>query len=220
MSSRYPDILRMTLSKLMKSPITLNLRPNNRGLIVGKTGSGKTTLAKYLLYGFRRVLVLDNKGLIKWEGFKIARSRQEFRDFSARFAHVVFVPPEYGNVDDNEYFFDLCYLTGHCVVYVDEVYACSNRDEIPSSYKAIITRGRERGIACLSSTQRPKLIPQILFSESEQFYVFELRLAVDRQKVASTIDIREEDIPKKRYDFWYSDIERDVTIGPLRLSLS
>jgi len=203
----------------MNTPITLNLRKNNRGLIVGKTGSGKTTLARFLLHSFPRVAILDNKGLIFWPEYYRVTKRSELVEAMHRYAKVVYVPSIYGDSEENDYFFDLIYAMGNCAVYVDEVYSCCNRDELPPSYKAIITRGRERGISCLSATQRPKLIPQILFSESEQFYIFELRLEVDRAKIASTVDIAEEEIPKKKHVFYYSDIDKDVTIGPLKLSI-
>lgn len=198
----------------------LSLPPASRGVLVGMTGSGKTTLAKFLLTEHRYVAAIDPKGTLNWYGYsKFTRLKDAVESKSER---IIYSPnaEELRNEEMTEAFFRWVYERRNTLCYVDEVYAVTNRDEMPDHYHAILTRGRERGTGLLSATQRPMRIPSVIMSESENWYVFRLSMPGDRKKVEETIGIDSEEIAglSKRY-FFFAFADRDLRTKALTLNL-
>lgn len=162
---------------------------NDRAAIVGRTGSGKTTLAEFVLRHYAYVAVLDTKGLLQWRGY------QRFESFAeverARHHHLIYAPSwnEHPARDREsvDRFFEWLFARGNTVVYVDEVMSITRGNDMPEFYLAAITRGREFGIGVHSSTQRPKQIPQVVLSEAESFFVFSLQLPQDRERIQEVV---------------------------------
>ena len=196
--------------------------PGNRAFLAGQTGSGKTTLARELLgLATFPVVVYDAKGLIQWPGYERTEKLATLKTLS--YPRCVYVPPV--DIQDapekQDEFFWILYQRGNCTVYIDEVYSVCNGNVMPPYYKAILTRGRERGITCLSSTQRPKSIPQVLMSESEHFYIFRLQLDQDRERVNTLTGLASRRIQRlKKHQFYYLEPSEDSAIWPLMLGLT
>lgn len=193
---------------------------DGRGIFVGQTGCGKTTLARAVLAFYRNVAVLDPKGLIRWQGYRhFTKLKDAMAENPARFIYS----PRAEELRDERFaeaFFKWIYSRRNTMAYVDEVYAVTERDEMPDHYHAILTRGRERGIGLLSSSQRPMRIPQAIMSESERWYIFRLNMPGDRKKVEQTVGITSEEIvalPKRHFIHCIAD--RDLRSGPLTLKI-
>lgn len=205
-------------------------RPNNleelyipatgRGVLVGMTGSGKSTLAKLLLDPYRWVAAIDPKGLLQWSDFERVTT---LKDFCKSKAEKIIYAPEAHELRDEaciDGFFEIVYRRKNTYTYVDEVYAVSYRNDIPPHYHSILTRGRERGIGLLSATQRPMLIPTVIMSESENWYIFRLNMEGDRRKVEQSIGLAQEEIGRlpKRY-FYFVKADEDLSTPAITLSL-
>lgn len=198
----------------------LYISATGRGVLVGMTGSGKSTLAKLLLDPYRFVAVIDPKGLLNWQGYERVTTLREV--LKSRANKIIYAPEanELRNADMIDAFFAWVYHRKNTFLYVDEVYAVSYRNEIPPHYHSILTRGRERGNGLLSATQRPMLIPTVIMSESENWYVFRLNMEGDRKKIEQSIGLDQDRIsalPKRL--FYFVKADEDYQTPPLTLSL-
>lgn len=162
------------------------LKASSRVLIAGKTGSGKTWLARQLLWSIPRLVFIDVKGTLhNWRSTPYSRK-----------AWQAFIKGDSGRwriqapiVDDPfswyERLFEQLYLVKNVTLYLDEVYGVIPPGQrIGKWLNALITRGRERNIGVWSATQRPTWIPLSLISEADYLFVFRLQLAADRLRLA------------------------------------
>ena len=188
--------------------------------IAGRTGTGKSVLAKSYLQGYDRVVCLDTKGDTTWgvEDVKIVDTLRDVKNqLKNKTAHVIYRPSFDAMTDEgfNEFFYEL-YNSEDVIAWVDEVVSvCRNSQVIPEFYKAILTRGRSREVTAWSLTQRPSGIPQLVISEASNFFVFDLNLPQDRARIAEITGASEfYNKPSKppgekfiKYAFWYYYID-------------
>ncbi len=207
---------------------------NSRAVFVGQTGSGKTTLARMILGYYNDVVVYDVKGQMKpkdWPGFKFVFSFDDLRRFGGMqqsgksvYPKIVFQPniyelPDEKNLEPADQFFKWIYFRENTVLYIDEVYGVTAARVIPFHLKAILTRGRERGITAIMATQRPKEIPQFILSESEHFYVFRLQMPQDKDAIERIKGIPTTAIDSlEKYEFLIAT-DRDYSTRKRKLKL-
>ncbi len=183
--------------------------------ICGRTGSGKTFLAKNYLAGYDNVIALDTKGTLIWEQagevpiFEHLDDLMNFKEGKAIYR------PSFDELDNDHYerFFKWIYYRMNTIVWIDELMSISNTSYIPQYLKAILTRGRERNTSAWCLTQRPKTVPLVTMSEATHFFVFSLNLETDRQRVNEFIGTKDIiDIIPKKYEFWYYNVEAEKPV--------
>jgi DNA helicase HerA-like ATPase len=203
---------------------SLKVKRNNRAFVAGMTGSGKTTLARYLLEDAEKLhsVIYDLKydsAIEQWKRHKIYYDFEALQD--ARENRLVYRPPitHETNRDAQDAFFAWVYHREYTRLYIDEGYALIGGSN-PSMYlKALLSRGRSRGISTILSVQRPVSLPLLTISESEQVYLFRLGLPEDRKRMAEFTGIDERDQARLQpYQFYYWSITGGAR-GPLKLKL-
>jgi hypothetical protein len=194
------------------------IEADERSYIVGRTRSGKSTLARYLLRSPRRLVACDPKrSLGDW---KLESWNRETREALLEGRDVrVRVTPEPGAKPEEfwETILRTVFNAGDCILYVDEVYLLTESESptgYPPALRDIWTGGGEQGIGAFAISQRPRFIPKYLISEAEHFFVFRLLLEADRQYVADFTHPRlEQKIPlEHKHGFWYMSIFDDEPI--------
>lgn len=196
----------------MKSA-NFSINSDERVCILGKTGSGKTFLARRLLKSCKRLLILDSKAtLTDWSTVTLAPSSEgvfdiaDYADKEGNF-RLRLVDMQF-DMQTIEYFYSL----GDTTIYIDESYSVFSpsrkRSELEPILRAL-TRGRERGIGVWVSSQRPAWMSTYVLTEAEHFFVFRLTDESDRTRVSKSIH---EDMYQKtrdRHGFFYYDVYDD-----------
>jgi ABC-type oligopeptide transport system ATPase subunit len=157
---------------------------DSRTIVVGKTGSGKTTLAIRLLDLYQRVFILDSKGEVKLNNYIVCTTLDKVQ--TAKYNRIIYAPTasELLNKETINDFFGYVYDQRDCCIYIDELLSITQHQfDLVYYLKAILTRGRSRNIACIMSTQSPMRLPHYVLSQAEYYYVFQLRLPQDRKKI-------------------------------------
>lgn len=213
-------------------------RGGDRGFIAGRSGSGKTFLARHVLpvYGptaaseFRGLLlIIDPNHNFDYPANRIATLPEEALP-SRKEPVVIYRPgPEVREAEDwNAVWRGALLSKERLMVYVDETYAMEplfGARRLPGGnyMNAYLTQGRAKGKAALLAAQRPVNIPRNVIAQAEWFYMFDLPLEDDRRTVAGVIG-RESDQGEDlldrdaldRFEFFFSgpDLKR-----PMRMRL-
>lgn len=161
----------------------ISITPGEHCMFAGMTGSGKTVLARWLLRGVNRLIVVDPKHEYVAEGTPEYKYAFKLRPWWSEY-RLVWRP----NRTDDEKLSDLlrkAYKQGGVYIYADEL--TSLAEFYPTStttLKDFIRTGREREVSVLSSFQRPRFVPRYFISESRHRFVFTLEDLPDRKRAA------------------------------------
>ena len=183
--------------------------------IAGRTGTGKTFLVHTLASEVSEtvsIFVHDTKGTAAFDDYPIFEKLSDFKKArETREPGVIVYRPVFQELELEYYeeFYKWVYNRRDCIVIIDEaMQVCESPKKYPQYLKGILTRGREYNIAAWVCTQRPKTLPLFLLSEASKFFVFELNLKDDRQRIME-ITGRDEFMDRKlcQYCFHYFDVK-------------
>ena len=188
--------------------------PNDteRTLMIGRTGSGKTTAALYQLsmknWERKPWVVFDTKGdkdigvIGRMEGVKHIKITEQPSD------NGLFIVRPLPNQDDeiNDFLWRI-HTRNNVGLYFDEGYMVGK----PDALNALLTQGRSKHIPIIMNTQRPTWLSRFCFTESDYFQVFALTDRDDRKSVQRFIPEERADLEERLppyHSIWY-DVKSD-----------
>jgi hypothetical protein len=176
----------------------LQIKTHERAFFVGTTGSGKTELAKHFLSRMNRVLVIDPKFEFTLDGFRRAKSLPYFgNNFK-----IIYRPRDEDDFDLSQLIHRI-FKMRNAVIYVDEL--ATIVEQFPYTIRKlsqVVREGRGKKVQLWSATQRPRRIPLIFKTESENIFQFFLRDEDDRDHMTGYIG-REANDPLEFFNFRY-----------------
>jgi hypothetical protein len=197
-----------TLETTRSTPSTssreLHISKGERVFFGGRTGSGKTTLADRLIrkLGYRTVVVDPKHSWGKFPGYQLVKRY----DPHPETLRQVFQPKDdagQGWQDTVDFLSDVWGYDVPTVVYIDELTSVTTPRTAPRVLSTLVRLGRERGFGTWYSSQRPKDVPSLFFTEAEHWCVFDLLTQDDRDKVAGYMGDKVRDRLREKYSFWY-----------------
>jgi len=189
--------------------------------VAGRTGSGKTFMVKkYLENSKLPVYVLDIKKTLKWvKGTDVLYTEKLSEALASKRRKIIY-QPRWEEMEEEYYdeFFKNVYEKGDRTLWIDELMGVGTAVRFPKYYKACLTRGRELGISVWSCTQRPATIPIISMSEATHFFIFNLSMKKDRERIVEIAGHSNFLKTPGKYIFWYFDAMKEA--APVRAKLT
>jgi energy-coupling factor transporter ATP-binding protein EcfA2 len=161
--------------------------------IIGRTGSGKTTLARELLSLRRTVVAIATKPKDEilgqfGSGFRVARELP-LPDYRLH-PRVIFWPPS-ETVEQipaqrtaiRQVMSDV-YRQGGDAIYIDETYQLSKEFRLEPMLNLLWRAGRSQRVTVVSAAQRPAHIPLVAYNQASHLFFFRTIDPVDIRRVA------------------------------------
>lgn len=176
----------------------LVLQSNMRVGMFGRTGSGKTVLAKALLEDQPRVIVVDDKHMVNFPGYYMTKDPK-----AALLKPKVIYRPE-GKVPNSFWEDALTTLhdAGGGIIYIDELAEESSPNYMADGLKTLFRLGRELGVGVWYAAQSATEVFNTAIRQSDILVLFLNVGASDRDKIIKTAgDIGEVTAHLDLYDF-------------------
>jgi hypothetical protein len=152
-----------------------------RTAIMGRTGSGKTQFASWLLlesYSAKQPWVIID---YKYDDLlnSVDRITEIGLTDNPKHPGLYIIHPTPGQDDEVEAWLWKVWATENTGLYFDEGYMIPDRE----AFNAILTQGRSKNIPAIILSQRPSWISRFVFSEADYYTVFHLNDRKDRKRV-------------------------------------
>jgi DNA helicase HerA-like ATPase len=179
-------------------------RPDEHTAILGCTGSGKTTLASWVLskapFDQMPYIAIDFKGddLLG----SIDRLREiGLHEKIPQKPGLYVIRPLPSDKEAIEAWLWKIWEKGETGLYIDEAYLLPDKDAIQN----ILAQGRSMRIPVIAASQRPVNVPRSIFTEASHIAVFRLNDKKDKQRVGEFTPpgMIEERLPDY-HSFWYN----------------
>lgn len=212
------------------SRFRLTLKPGERWIIVGKTGSGKSVFARYILAQWSRahwpVLIIDPKHGYETFAEEPERATLErpwrvnsLRDLFGVAPVVIYqpaMPARHDPVLDMILFAVLEH--GFYVVEIEDTAGMMTSQLAPEGYMALITQGRAKKVSVLTLAQRPFNIPDVAMSQADHVIVFRQLGAANIKRMVDFTQDPAMAYPLAKYQFryWNEELDKSRKFAPLR----
>lgn len=173
--------------------LELTASNDERVTFIGQTKMGKTFLMERLLRDQPRVIVVDSKERVRWEGFHLTRNPQA----ALLENKVIYRPDEKGGKGEDvggvppEWWWKaaLDSLTERKggIIYIDELPVVVTANRIPGGLARVYRVGAELGVGIYGSAQESTTIHNTTLRMCDQLVLFYNQGASDRDKVTDVV---------------------------------
>lgn len=142
-------------------------------LIFGKRGSGKTTLAKKLLSGRKRLFIFDT--LREYKIGLVTDDIHEASEFLIGNEFSIFKISYSPEIDDKRAFNYVCnliYSMKYVTFLIEEIDNYCSALIVPGAFSKIVRYGRHYDISIITTARRTAEVPRLLTSQATDFYIF------------------------------------------------
>jgi len=185
--------------------------PSNRTTVIGRTGSGKSHFAAWLLsiQNFDEMpwVIIDFKDESTDIINQIPRVQSIGFDDVPERPGLYIIKPMSSDTDAIEQWLWKVFSHGNIGLFFDEVFPLGQHNE---AFNTIMMQGRSRMIPVIVCTQRPTNISVYCFSEASFYFVFDLTKKRDRQTVSHEIGIPQ-DYNLPEYHSYYYDVGKKTS---------
>lgn len=142
-------------------------------VIFGKRGSGKTTLAKKLILGRKRLFIFDTLreykvGLVTYDIIQAIEFLTEHQDRIFRLSFS----PETNDKIAFDHSCKLIYALEDLTFLIEEVDNYCSAQNVSEVFSKIIRYGRHKNISLITTSRRTAEVPRLLTSQATDFYIF------------------------------------------------
>ena len=196
----------------------ISIKSNDRALIIGKTGSGKSYWIKKMLPSFNRFIFYDPKHQHNDVKALLVKDIKALRSAFYKYPKIIY-RPFVPNDDEFNEICRICYFRGNMTLILDEVSYHVSSNRIQHFHKILMTTGRTRGIGVWNCTQRPReVVHNVLISETDHVICFRLNLLTDRKKLAesfSEIFMTADELTDYKYIYYNERLDIAETLPPI-----
>lgn len=192
--------------------------PSNRTTVIGRTGSGKSQFATWLLstQNFDRMpwVIIDFKDehtdiINKIQGVTII-------DYDVIPEHpgIYMLKPRSGEVKEEfSEWLDSVLEHGNIGLFFDEVFPMGQYNE---SFNTILMQGRSKNVPIICCTQRPSNVSTYCFSEASYCMIFDLSRKGDRKRINEEFSFIPTNYELPEFHSYYYDVSKkyDDKLGP------
>jgi len=142
-------------------------------VIFGKQGSGKTSLAKEVMLGRKRLFVFDTLkeykvGLVTDDLITVLNFTEEHQHSIFRISYA----PEIEEKRAFDYICEVVYSLGNLTFLIEEVDCFCSANKTPVTFSKIIRYGRHNNISIITTARRTADVPRLLTSQATDFFIF------------------------------------------------
>jgi Cdc6-like AAA superfamily ATPase len=207
----------------------INFSIGDMWLVVGSTGTGKTTVGKYILKGLHNVsqgalpvYIMDTKlsgdfTEFHQKGIGCLYTGDEHPPLRNKDNSPFIVwQPESDDLDNYDSFFEKIYRNRKpCVVYIDEVSSIlGSHGNSKKYYKILLKQGRGLGISVMTNTQMARWLPSEVLTQIMHAILMRVTSVKDEKVMADIFDsYARKDIPHQ-HGFFYRDLRKPLKGNP------
>jgi len=210
----------------------LRINRDERAAIIGKTGTGKSFLAKRLIgqpnletekHVERQTLIIDSKRTFKIDGYRIVHDPKHINLKKDKF--IIYRPDEkfltdlaaYNEVYKKAYLFDN--KGKGILVYTDDLVGIMTNTRYPHYLQVCYQMGRERLISMISCVQMPVYLPRFTMTECEKFFAFKLIKHADIKRVEECIPGYSPEKLSSLHSFAFYDNKKELIDLNMRIGI-